>query len=155
MRVTDSSVQGVDGNGARANEDLVGLERRDFDIGVELEDLGSAERGKKDSAASGHIGPQAETVMMMMIGSRDGVCESEYSSSGNPHVLLVSIGGCFGGLGGFWMRRRVSRDCEIGDDYECACACEREREREREREGGNVSVLWSAQGREKERQRER
>jgi hypothetical protein len=55
MKETDSGIQRVDGNGARMNENFVGFERRDFDVVVELEIVGSTERGEENGSAGGDV----------------------------------------------------------------------------------------------------
>lgn len=50
---TDSGIKRIDGDGASANEDLIGLEIRDVDDGPELQNLGPAEARQHDGSAGG------------------------------------------------------------------------------------------------------
>lgn len=63
------------------NENFVGFERRNFDIGVDFEVLGSTERGKKNGSTGGN---------MAEFGGRMGDEGSESVIDRNSHLTELS-----------------------------------------------------------------
>jgi len=80
---TNTSIQGVDGNGARADEDFVRLQRRDLHVRAKLKQVGPTEGGKKHGSAVRNVG--FETVVTEKRGRYSG----EVAIARNPHLLSV------------------------------------------------------------------
>lgn len=66
--MTHSGIEGIDGDGTSANEDLMGLEIRDTDIGPELQNLRPTKARQHHGSTAGDETPEPYIEVVIGVG---------------------------------------------------------------------------------------